>query len=150
MHWLVGGPTATQGRSWRISATDARCGISYGGSCLTSQRSSPLSGRSTCSGRATFFVTNCVEIIRLKFREVGHVVVFGRPLQWRFALCYGTALLSVCSVDVLWPNGCMDGPRWNELFVECLILTYPTWIWRLQWGDPVLVLRRSSHQNLTY
>ena len=41
-------------------------------------------------------------------------MIFGRPFVKRFALCYRTAVLSVClsclvcDVGVLWPNGWMD------------------------------------------
>ena len=33
---------------------------------------------------------------------------FGRPFVKRFALCYGTVVLSVCSVGMLRPRGWMD------------------------------------------
>ena len=34
--------------------------------------------------------------------------VFGRPFLQRFSLCYGTVVMSVCNVGVLWPNGWVD------------------------------------------
>jgi len=37
--------------------------------------------------------------------------IIGRPFVKRFALCYGTVVLSVCpvcNVDILWPNGWTD------------------------------------------
>jgi len=36
------------------------------------------------------------------------VIRFGRPFVKRFTLCYRTAVLSLCDVGVLWPNGWMD------------------------------------------
>jgi len=38
------------------------------------------------------------------------MAIFGRPfVKWSwFSLCYGTIVLSVCDVGVLWPNGWMD------------------------------------------
>jgi len=50
-------------------------------------------------------------------RDFAHQIVyssiFERPFVKRFALCYQTVVCSLCDVGILWPNGCMDGSRWN-------------------------------------
>jgi len=38
----------------------------------------------------------------------GDLTVSERPFVKRFALCYGTVVLSVCNVGILWPNGWID------------------------------------------
>jgi len=42
--------------------------------------------------------------------------VFGRPFVKRFALCYGTVVLSVCNVVVLCPNGWMDQDQYDTWY----------------------------------
>jgi len=37
-----------------------------------------------------------------------YCLILGQPLVKRFVLCYGTVVLSVSNVGVLWPNGWMD------------------------------------------
>jgi len=59
-------------------------------------------------------VHNRQKIQRPKKKATANVFVFGQPFVKRFALCYRTAVLSVClscpvcNVGVLWPNGWMD------------------------------------------
>ena len=68
--------------------------------------------------------------------------VFGRPFVKRFTLCYQTVVclsyLSVCDVDVLWPNGWMDQ---NETWHGTRARSWPHCV---RWGPAPLPQRGTA------
>ena len=48
------------------------------------------------------------QLLLRKIARLASLSITGRPFVKRFVLCYGTVVLFVCDVRVLWPNGWME------------------------------------------
>jgi len=83
----------------------------------------------------SYDITAVAIAVRLQIHNVGRFIIFGRPFVKRFALCYRTVIMSVCSVcnvGALWPNG------WTDQDETCLAGRPRPWPHCVRWGPSSL------------